>query len=342
MQHGAMHCASFHVDSYSVLLRERGKLLGDSVSRPGFRRMLGAWRELWTTMEGRDPFGKMAMDAVQRRWIDDVLDEDSAAGTVVRAAVEDYALQLAHVVAGFLRQKTWRRVQRVVMGGGFSKSAHGERAIARASALMRLAGHAIELRPLHHHADEGGLVGWVHLAPEALLREHDAILAVDIGGTNVRCGIVRVRRKDGSDTSTVDVVRREKWRHASDDEVTRREHMLQGVADILTDLIAHAAKKKLRLAPFVGVATPGLIREDGSIQRGTQNLPGDWESRHFHLPAELGKRLPAIHGIRPAIGVHNDAVVQGLSELPYMQDIKHWAVLTVGTGLGNASYTNVH
>ena len=38
--------------------------------------------------------------------------------------------------------------------------------------------------------------------------------------------------------------------------------------------------------------------------------------------------------------MHNDAVVQGLSELPFMKDVKRWAVLTIGTGLGNASYTN--
>jgi predicted NBD/HSP70 family sugar kinase len=38
--------------------------------------------------------------------------------------------------------------------------------------------------------------------------------------------------------------------------------------------------------------------------------------------------------------VHNDAVVQGLSELPFMRDVKRWAVLTIGTGLGNASYVN--
>jgi hypothetical protein len=38
--------------------------------------------------------------------------------------------------------------------------------------------------------------------------------------------------------------------------------------------------------------------------------------------------------------MHNDAVVQGLSELPWMQDVKHWAVMTIGTGLGNAHYTN--
>jgi hypothetical protein len=38
--------------------------------------------------------------------------------------------------------------------------------------------------------------------------------------------------------------------------------------------------------------------------------------------------------------MHNDAVVQGLSQLPHMQDCKHWGVLTIGTGLGNARFTN--
>jgi hypothetical protein len=36
--------------------------------------------------------------------------------------------------------------------------------------------------------------------------------------------------------------------------------------------------------------------------------------------------------------LHNDAVVQGLSEAPFLRDAKHWAVLTIGTGLGNASF----
>jgi hypothetical protein len=38
--------------------------------------------------------------------------------------------------------------------------------------------------------------------------------------------------------------------------------------------------------------------------------------------------------------MHNDAVVQGLSEVPFMQDVARWAVLTIGTGLGNARFTN--
>ena len=38
--------------------------------------------------------------------------------------------------------------------------------------------------------------------------------------------------------------------------------------------------------------------------------------------------------------MHNDAVVQGLSEMPFMQDVKRWGALTIGTGLGNARFTN--
>jgi hypothetical protein len=38
--------------------------------------------------------------------------------------------------------------------------------------------------------------------------------------------------------------------------------------------------------------------------------------------------------------MHNDAVVQGLSQIPFMNDVSRWAVLTIGTGLGNAHFTN--
>jgi len=38
--------------------------------------------------------------------------------------------------------------------------------------------------------------------------------------------------------------------------------------------------------------------------------------------------------------MHNDGVAQGLSEMPFMQDVERWGVLTIGTGLGNARFTN--
>ena len=54
----------------------------------------------------------------------------------------------------------------------------------------------------------------------------------------------------------------------------------------------------------------------------------------------LHEIIPKIGGEETAIVMHNDAVVQGLSELPLMQDVDHWGVLTIGTGLGNARFTN--
>jgi hypothetical protein len=76
------------------------------------------------------------------------------------------------------------------------------------------------------------------------------------------------------------------------------------------------------------------------IEKGAQNLPGNWESKSFNLPASLHEAIPTIGDHETAVIMHNDAVVQGLSEVPFMQDVEHWGVLTIGTGLGNARFTS--
>ena len=83
-----------------------------------------------------------------------------------------------------------------------------------------------------------------------------------------------------------------------------------------------------------------MIDADGSIEKGAQNLPGNWESSKFNLPASLVEAIPQIGDHDTAVLMHNDGVVQGLSEVPYMQDVERWGVLTIGTGLGNARFTN--
>ena len=109
---------------------------------------------------------------------------------------------------------------------------------------------------------------------------------------------------------------------------------------MLKDLIKRARKEGYDLAPFIGIACPGKIEEDGSIAKGAQNLPGNWESSRFNLPTRLAAAFPTIGDHDVTILMHNDAVVQGLSEIPYMQDVKRWGALTIGTGLGNARFTN--
>ena len=130
----------------------------------------------------------------------------------------------------------------------------------------------------------------------------------------------------------------ELWRHA--DNETTREIAVKRLVRMLKGLIAKAEDEGFKLAPFVGVACPGVIESNGSIKKGAQNLPGNWESSKFNLPASLIEAIPRIGGHETVVVMHNDGVVQGLSEVPFMQDVKRWGVLTIGTGLGNARFTN--
>ena len=131
------------------------------------------------------------------------------------------------------------------------------------------------------------------------------------------------------------------WRHA--DESPSREETVKRMVDMLKRLAARAGKEGIRLAPFIGVGCPGIILGDGSIDRGGQNLPGgDWEAEDFNLPRAIAKAIPRIADEDTFVLMHNDAVVQGLSEVPFMQDVERWGVVTIGTGLGNARFTNRH
>jgi predicted NBD/HSP70 family sugar kinase len=126
------------------------------------------------------------------------------------------------------------------------------------------------------------------------------------------------------------------WRHSEDEP--DREESIDRIAGMLNALAALARTTGLKLAPFVGVACPGDMDARGRLRAGTQNLPGDWEAP-FDFPRELASRLDRIGGARPQVAMHNDAVVQGLAEHARMRGVRRWGVFTVGTGLGNASYT---
>src|SRR5437764_14806159 len=170
------------------------------------------------------------------------------------------------------------------------------------------------------------------------MEANDSILDFDIGSTNNRCCVVETHAKKAADLSKAEVWKSEVWRHA-DDEPTR-EGAVKRVVRMLKDLVAAADDEGFKLAPFIGVACPGVINEDGSIEKGAQNLPGNWQSSKFNLPASLIEGIPLIGDHDTAVLMHNDGVVQGLSEVPFMQDVARWGVLTIGTGPANARLTN--
>jgi predicted NBD/HSP70 family sugar kinase len=193
--------------------------------------------------------------------------------------------------------------------------------------------------PIHNDPDEAALIGSLFLAPAWIFKGHDSILAIDIGGTNIRAGVVTPNVGKAPDLTKAAVWKSEKWRHA-DEEKLNREQAVDQLTEMLKDLMKRAKKEGLNLAPFIGIGCPGKIEEDGSIAKGAQNLPGNWESSRFNLPGRLAEAIPQIDEHDVTVLMHNDAVVQGLSEVPFMRDVKRWGALTIGTGLGNARFTN--
>lgn len=337
-QHGASRLPSVDVDSFNIEIKDEDGFLGDRASKGAFREILEEWRKP-LRKSGEDPFGDEPSDKISKKSLDAVLvGDDTEATAVVHSAIEEFAQELAYVTRRFLKTKAWAKTECIVVGGGFRASRLGEIAIARAEIILKSEGFKVDLVPIRFDPDDAGLIGALHLAPTWIFEAYDSILAVDIGGTNIRCGIVETRWKKASDLSKAVVFKSDLWRHADDEP--SRETAVKRLVKMLEGLIEDAEAEGFKLAPFIGIACPGVINADGSIEKGAQNLPGNWESSKFNLPASLVEAIPTIGEHDTAILMHNDGVVQGLSEVPFMQHVERWGVLTIGTGLGNARFTN--
>lgn len=326
------------VEDYNAEIKENGRFLGDQASNRAFKAMLAYWRDKVREVDD-DPLGDTPTEAISRRHLDKLLIEgDPEAAGLVHGVVEEFAQSLAEVAGRLLREDAWRGTQRIVVGGGMRGSRVGELAMGRAAVLLKAEGRNVDLVPIRHDPDEAGLIGGLHLAPLDALSGHDGALAVDIGGSNIRAGVVRPGFKEAPDLSAASVWDSRKWGHAK--EAPGRDEAIERLAAMLRELSEEAERRDFRLAPFVGVGCPGRVNGAGRIESGGQNLPGNWESEGFDLPGRIREGLPRIGGADTAVVVHNDAVVQGLSQAPWMADVRRWAVLTIGTGLGNACFSN--
>jgi hypothetical protein len=339
--HGAATLPRVNIDTYGAQLRDGDDQYGDRANKGAFAAILEEWRKA-SARGGGDPLADVPPTALNKKMLAKFLDSnDLEAAGLVLGVIEAFSNELASVIIRFLRLKDWIGTERIAIGGGFRGSRVGELVIGRAAIQLKRDGTKVQIVPIREHVDEAAMIGALQLVPNWMLAGHDAILAADIGGTNVRVGVVTFRfgRKKGS-LSEGKVVLSEKWRHA-DDATPSRTRAVDRLVGALQSLGRQAGKRRLRLAPFIGVGCPGIINSDGSIKAGGQNLPGNWESDNFNLATELAKALPTINGEQPLILVHNDAVLQGLSEVPQMVDAKRWGILTIGTGLGNARFTNL-
>jgi len=336
--HGATTLPSVEVDSYNLEIEDGDGFFGDRASKGAFWSLVEKWRKPLRE-SGDDPFGDTPTAELGKKQLEVLLTKGGpAAAALVQSAVEEFAHALATVIRRFLKHKRWQGTECIVIGGGFRDSRLGELAVGRASLILKGEDIDIDLELIENDPDEAGLIGAAHLLPAWMLNGYEAILAMDVGGTNIRSGLVELNLRKANDLSKAKVNHIALWKHG--DESLKRSEAVDGLTDMLRDQIRRAGKEDLKLAPVVAIGCPGVIEPDGSIDRGAQNLPGNWTSRSFNLPHAIREAIPKVGDHETLVVMHNDAVVQGLSELPNMQDRKHWAVLTIGTGLGNARYTN--
>src|ERR1700752_3732663 len=246
--HGASRLPSVDVDSFNMELKDDEGFLGDRASKGAFRKIFDRWRKP-LRKTGKDPFGDVPSEEISKKALDDMLvGDDTEASAVVHSAIEEFAQELAHVTRRFLATKAWAKTERIVVGGGFRDSRLGELVIARTEIILKAEDFKIEMRPIRFHPDEAALIGALHLAPSWIFEGHDSILAVDIGGTNIRCGVVETRWKKAEDLSKAAVWKAELWRHANDEPT--REGAVKRLVKMLKSLIEAADTEGLRLAPF--------------------------------------------------------------------------------------------
>ena len=335
--HGALTLPTARVDSYNLDITYEGQRLAAHTNKRALKAAVERWRRT-ARLSGDDPFGKRHSMKIAKKELDAALaSDDCQARCIVLGAIQEFAASLALLVERFLLVRGWRDTERIVVGGGLRASATGELIIRRAQALLHDQGMGVELLPISNHPHEAALLGAAHLVPTSTLSGHDAILAADIGGTNLRVGVVQLNLKKARDLSKAKVWKRVVWRHA--DHRVGRDDVVRTMSRLMKRLIKKADAKGLRVAPYLGIACPGLIGPDGSIGSGSEVLPGNWRSPHFNLPALLSKAIPSIAGQESIVILHNDAVVQGLSEIPHLGSCRRWGIFTVGTGLGNARFT---
>lgn len=335
IEHGASELRDINVDSYNLEIKKGDDWLGDQASRLAFWKICDDVRRHYSK-RGFDPFDRPTEDVSKKEFDRLLAHKDPLHLAFAHSVVETFAQQLTEVIARFLAVRKWRKTEVIFFGGGLMSGRAGQVAMERAAVLLAERKLKVQLRRITHDPDDAGLIGAYQLFPAWMLKGHDALLGVDIGGTNIRAATLKFATK--SDKTTVQVHQKIAWKQ--DKSSRSREAAVKRLAKTLRRLIKDAAEDGLDLAPVVGIACPGIINADGSIKRGAQNLPGNWESEHFNLAGAITDAIPLV-GDEPFHAIlHNDAVVQGLSEKPLLEGVKHWAILTIGTGLGNAKFSN--
>jgi hypothetical protein len=334
--HGARVLPRVEVTSYNLEISEGSEFVGDRANKAALIDLVEDWRKI-VSQNGDDPLAGISKKRLSRAAMEKLLKKGApeAAG-VIQSAINDFAERLVQVIEKYSASVAeWKNVKLVIVGGGLSGSAIGKLAIGRAQAVLSKKKKRVVLRPIASDPDDAALLGGLQLIPSWFLAGFNTVFAVDIGGSNVRIGAIRFKLDRKLAIAKSKVVFREHWSHAKAD--ARRQDILDFITEKLKSAVKWSRTKRLKPAPFVAVACPGRIRADGTVDRGAQNLPGRWESDRFSLPQYIREHLEILPMQDTVVVMHNDAILQGLSELTSIGE-KNYGVLTIGTGLGNGTF----
>ena len=125
-------------------------------------------------------------------------------------------------------------------------------------------------------------------------------ISVDLGGTNLRVGLVKGKRV---------------LKYLKEPTPKTKEELLK----LMVDMISSVIDKDVRA---IGVGSPGPLKE--GIIKNPPNLP----LRNFNLQKFLKRKF------KRKVVVANDADVVAMSEAKYGVKKKNFIILTLGTGIG--------
>ncbi|HEV8378666.1 MAG TPA: ROK family protein [Tepidisphaeraceae bacterium] len=149
----------------------------------------------------------------------------------------------------------------------------------------------------------------------------DCLVGIDIGGTNIKIGIIRtgdqfaVLKKISIPTNATDPA----------------DKMVQRIAEATKKLLTETGQKALG----VGVGCPGLIDPKSGMVKKSPNLPN---LPHFRLR----DRLQTLLGLD--VEIQNDANAAALGEFLFgpSKGINNLILLTLGTGVGGGVVADGH
>jgi len=289
LTHGTTRLPSVMVEHYNVEVKDEDGFVGDRANKGAFRDLLAKWRDVMSK-RGADPFGDQDTGAIAKKHLEGLLVAgDPEAAGVVQSAIEEFAQELAAVIRRFLKLKAWRDTERLVVGGGFRGGRVGELAVGRAAVLLKADCPDFELTLIRNDPDHAGLIGAVHLAPSWIFKGHDAILAADIGGTNIRAGLVEFDVKNDPTLAKASVRKPELWRHRDEENLSRSE-AVKKLVNMLTGLIERAHNRNSILHPSsVSAVRESLKRMAGSIAAPTTCL-GNGTARNSICHSHCSRR----------------------------------------------------